>query len=127
MSRIRLASLLIVCSLAALVLLVHRAYANAETLRIVAPGVWFREGDHDAGHCNSTIIEMKDYLIVVDAGFPDAARGTMEDVKRLSKKTMKYVFDTHHHGDHTYGNSVWTQAGATTLAFKELADEMRRL
>lgn len=110
-----------------LALLIHTSYANPETLRIVAPGVWFHEGDRDQGHCNSTIIEMKDYLIVVDAGFPDAARATMQDVRRLTRKPVKYVFDTHHHGDHTYGNSVWTEAGATTLAFKELADEMRRV
>lgn len=127
MPRIRIALLLGVCSIAGLALLVSRAYANPETLRIVAPGIWFREGDHDQGHCNSTIIEMKDYMIVVDSGFPDAARGVMEDVKRLTKKPVKYVFLTHHHGDHTYGNSLWTEAGATTLAFKELADEMRRL
>ena len=40
---------------------------------------------------------------------------------------MKYVFDTHHHGDHLYGNPVWTQAGATTLAFSGVAQELKRL
>ena len=25
---------------------------------------------------------------------------------------MQYVFDTHAHGDHSYGNSMWTGAGA---------------
>ena len=39
---------------------------------------------------------------------------------------MKYVFDTHHHGDHAYGNSIWTKAGATTLAYKGVAEEMKR-
>ena len=57
---------------------------------------------------------MKDYLIVVDANFPSGARATMADVKKVSSKPVKYVFDTHHHGDHAYGNAVWTQAGATT-------------
>ena len=126
MTRIRTYLLLGACLLTALALSVVRSYAEAEVVRIVAPGVWFREGDHDQGHCNSTIIEMKDYMIVVDAGYPDAARGVMEDVKRISHKPVKYVFDTHHHGDHTYGNSVWTEAGATTLAFKEVGEEMKR-
>jgi cyclase len=94
----------------------------------VVPGVWFRQGDlEQLGHCNNVIIEMKDYLIVVDANYPSGARATMADIKQLSPKTVKYVFDTHHHGDHLYGNVVWTQAGATTLAFQAVAEEMKRL
>lgn len=112
------------CSLA---LFVSRSDANPETVRRVVPGVWFREGDLDQGHCNNVIIEMKDYLIVVDANYPSGARATMADVKRLSDKPVKYVFDTHHHGDHIYGNLLWTQEGATTLAFQAVAAEMKRL
>jgi glyoxylase-like metal-dependent hydrolase (beta-lactamase superfamily II) len=70
---------------------------------------------------------MKDYMIVVDANYPSGARATMEDVKRLTKKPVKYVFDTHHHGDHIYGNLLWTQSGATTLAFQAVGQEMKRL
>ncbi|HLY18575.1 MAG TPA: MBL fold metallo-hydrolase, partial [Bryobacteraceae bacterium] len=92
-----------------------------------APGVWFREGDLiNLGHCNNIVIEMKDYLIVVDANFPNGARAAMADARRVSSKPVKYVFDTHHHGDHSYGNAVWTDAGATTLAYKGVADEMKR-
>jgi len=36
------------------------------------------------------------------------------------------VFDTHHHGDHLYGNPVWTEAGATTIAFKQVGEELKR-
>src|SRR6185369_2823915 len=112
--------------LGGIALLVSRSDAKPETVRIIAPGVWFREGDMDQGHCNNVIIEMKDYLIVVDANFPSGARGAMADARRLSSKPVKYVFDTHHHGDHLYGNSVWTAAGATTLAYKGVAEEMKR-
>ena len=101
--------------------------AQPNTDRKVVDGVWFREGDgKNQGHCNNAIIEMKDYLIVVDANFPSGARLTMADAKKLSTKPVKYVFDTHHHGDHLYGNSVWTAAGATTLAYKGVVDEMNR-
>src|SRR5437660_4075274 len=79
------------------------------TVKQIAPGVWFREGELETlGHCNNIIIEMKDYLIVVDANFPSGARLAMEAAKKVSNKPVKYVFDTHHHGDHAYGNSVWT-------------------
>ena len=113
--------------LAGIALFVARSDANPETIRLVVPGVWFREGDLDQGHCNNVIIEMKDYMIVVDANYPSGARATMTDVKRISKKPVKYVFDTHHHGDHIYGNLLWTQEGATTLAFQGVSDEMKRL
>src|SRR5215813_12302728 len=106
---------------------VTRGDAQPNTVKQIAPGVWFREGDiQNQGHCNNIIIEMKDYLIVVDANFPSGAKAAMEDAKKVSSKPVKYVFDTHHHGDHSYGNSVWTEAGATTLAYKGVAEEMKR-
>src|SRR5262249_3719731 len=112
--------------LAGTALFVSRSDANPETLRLIVPGVWFREGDLDQGHCNNVIIEMKDYMIVVDANYPSGAKAAMTDVKRLSKKPVKYVFDTHHHGDHIYGNLIWTQSGSTTLAFAQVSDELKR-
>ena len=114
-------------ALAAVALFVTGSEAQPGTVKQIVPGVWFREGDiKNLGHCNNIIIEMKDYLIVVDANFPSGARLAMEAAKKVSSKPVKYVFDTHHHGDHAYGNSVWTKAGATTLAYKGVADEMKR-
>lgn len=101
--------------------------AQPNSVQQIVPGVWFREGDiKKEGHCNNIIIEMKDYLIVVDANFPSGARLAAADAKKLSRKPVKYVFDTHHHGDHAYGNAVWTQMGATTLAYVGVAQEMKR-
>jgi cyclase len=113
--------------LAGMALFVSRGDAKPETTEQIVPGVWFREGDLlKLGHCNNIIIEMKDYLIVVDANFPSGARAALADAKSVSTKPVKYVFDTHHHGDHAYGNSIWTDAGATTLAYKGVAEEMKR-
>ncbi len=104
-----------------------RGDAQPNTVKQIVDGVWFREGDlKNAGHCNNVIIEMKDYLIVVDANFPSGARAALEDAKKVSKKPVKYVFDTHHHGDHAYGNAVWTKQGAITLAYVGVAQEMKR-
>src|SRR5690349_9642635 len=68
--------------------LITRGDAQANSVKQVAPGVWFREGDLDQGHCNNTIIEMKDYLIVVDANFPSGARRVLEDAKKVSSKPV---------------------------------------
>ena len=55
-----------------------------------------------------------------------ARRSCWTITKQLSPKPVRYVFDTHAHGDHAYGNSVWTAAGATTMAFQGVTDEMNR-
>ena len=111
----------------ALGLLLTRGDAQPNSVKQIAPGVWFREGDiQNEGHCNNIIIEMKDYLIIVDANFPSGARRVLEDAKKVSSKPVRFVFDTHHHGDHAYGNAVWTQAGAVTIAYQGVADEMKR-
>jgi glyoxylase-like metal-dependent hydrolase (beta-lactamase superfamily II) len=126
MRPIRALLLLSFAALSGIALFVSRSDATPGTVRIVVPGVWFLEGDMDLGHCNNVVIEMKDYLIVVDANYPSGARVAMADVRRISSKPVKYVFDTHHHADHIYGNILWTQAGATTIAFKEVAEELKR-
>jgi cyclase len=108
-------------------LVVTRSDAKPDTIEQIVPGVWFREGDlMGKGHCNNIVIEMKDYLIVVDANFPNGAQAALADIKKVSSKPVRWVFDTHHHGDHAYGNPVWSKIGATTLAHAGVVDEMKR-
>jgi len=127
MRKLRAFTVLLFAGLASLALFVGRSEAIPETIQQIAPGIWFREGDlKQYGHCNNIIVEMKDYLIVVDANFPSGARAALADAKKVSSKPVKFVFDTHHHGDHAYGNAVWTQAGAITLAHQGVAEEMKR-
>ncbi|MBL8212684.1 MAG: MBL fold metallo-hydrolase [Bryobacterales bacterium] len=106
---------------------VTRSEAKPDTVKQILPGIWFREGDLTGkGHCNNIVIEMKDYLVVIDANFPSGAQMALADIKKLSSKPVRYVFDTHHHGDHAYGNPIWTKAGATTLAHQGVVEEMKR-
>jgi hypothetical protein len=76
-------------ALASLAFFAARSDAKPETVQKIADGVWFREGDiKNLGHCNNIIIEMKDYLIVVDANFPSGAKATLEDTKKISSKPV---------------------------------------
>ena len=100
-------------------------HAQSKPPQLIAHGVWFMTGDTN-GYSNTVVIEMRDYLIVVDANYPGRAHELLDITKQLSPKPVRYVFDTHHHGDHAYGNSVWTAAGATTMAFQGVTDEMNR-
>ena len=112
---------------AVLLLLALCARAQSEAPKVISPGVWFLEGDAHKGYSNSVVIEMERYLIVVDGSYPGRAQELLRDVlPKLSAKPVKYVFATHAHGDHSYGNSVWTRAGATTLATEGTREEMDR-
>ena len=86
----------------------------------IADGVWFLIGDSSKGYSNTTIIEMESYLIVVDANYPGRAKELLTILRGLSRKPARFVFDTHAHGDHSYGNSVWTRRERLRWLFAEL-------
>lgn|GEM_PF-532451 len=116
--------LLLAVLIFAVFVLPGRAQSGAPQL--VAPGVWFLLGDASKGYSNNIVLEMKDYLIVVDANYPGRAQELLEEVKTLSSKPVRYVVLTHHHGDHAYGSALWTRAGAITIAHEDAAAEMKR-
>ncbi len=113
-----------------LFLLLATPFLSAQNSRLdaqkIADGVWFLPGDASKGYCNNIVIEMKDYLIVIDANYPGRARELIQQIHQLSPKPVRFVFDTHAHRDHSYGNILWTQAGATTFAYQGVDDEMDR-
>jgi len=91
----------------------------------VAPGVFFRYSSISAtdktvpfGGSNNVWIVFKDYVAVVDANFPKEAGDVVAAIKKTTNKPIKYVLDTHHHGDHAYGNTVWAKEGAQIVASK---------
>jgi cyclase len=94
----------------------------------VAPGVFFRYSSISAtdpkipfGGCNNVWVVCKEYVVVIDANFPKEAADVLAAVKKTTDKPVKYVLDTHHHGDHAYGNTVWAKAGAKIVAHKSAA------
>lgn len=46
----------------------------------------------------------KDGAVVIDAQFPDTALHLIDEVNKLGTAPIKYLLNTHHHGDHTSGN-----------------------
>ena len=79
----------------------------------VADGVWFLAGDSH----NSVLIEMKDYVIVVEAPLGDVrSMAVMAEVKKLVPiKPIKYLVNTHHHFDHSGGIRAYAADGATIV------------
>jgi cyclase len=114
-------------ALTAFALLVFVA-ARAQNSRVkeLAPGVYFWQGDRELREpANCTWIVFKDYVLVIDANFPWGARKILPQIKAVTNKPIRFVFDTHYHGDHTYGNSVFTDQGAAILCSADCAEELR--
>jgi glyoxylase-like metal-dependent hydrolase (beta-lactamase superfamily II) len=67
-----------------------------------------------------------DYVLVIDANFPSGAQQVIQAIKAQTTKPIRFAFDTHHHGDHAYGNQVWTDNGGTIVAHENVLSEMRK-
>ncbi|MBM3834147.1 MAG: MBL fold metallo-hydrolase [Verrucomicrobia bacterium] len=101
--------------------------AEVNKVETVAPDVYFHEGDLGRrGHCNNGWIVFEDYVLVVDGNFPSGAQEVIPKIKAITNKPIRFAFDTHHHGDHAYGNQVWVENGATPVAHTGVIDEMKK-
>jgi cyclase len=105
----------------------REALSQANLIREVAPGVYFREAEREKRIiANTGWVVMRDYVLVIDANFPWGARAILQDIKKTTKKPIRHVFDTHYHGDHAFGNSVWVDEGATIICSEDCAEESIR-
>src|SRR6266536_3748790 len=103
------------------------AGAQVGEVRKLAPDVYFHEGDiKGKGHCNNGWVIFEDYVLVIDANFPSGAQDILPKIRALTAKPVRFAFDTHHHGDHAYGNQVWVENGATPVAHTGVIEEMKR-
>ena len=106
--------------------IVEGAALEVGQVDMVAPDVYFHEGNLGRGHCNNGWIVFEDYVLVIDANFPSGAQEVLPKIRAITDKPIRFTFDTHHHGDHAYGNQIWMENGATPLAHTGVIDEMKR-
>jgi glyoxylase-like metal-dependent hydrolase (beta-lactamase superfamily II) len=99
---------------------------QVNTVKELAPGVYFHEGDLGKGHCNNGWVIFDDYVLVLDANFPSGAREIIPKIRAQTNKPIRFAFDTHHHGDHAYANQVWVDHGATPVAHEGVVAEMKK-
>ena len=103
--------------------------AEAAKVDRVAPDIYFHEGrvaDNADAVCNNGWILFEDYVLVIDANFPAGARLIISKIRSLTDKPIRFAFDTHHHGDHAYGNQVFVENGGVPVAHTGVIEEMKR-
>ena len=88
------------------------------TVTELAPGVFFRKTQTEPEFigCNQGWVVFEDFVLVIDANFPNQADHVIKLIRQHTDKPIRYVFDTHYHGDHADGNSRYTRLGAIVVA-----------
>jgi cyclase len=119
-------AILSIFSVLLIVALRREAASQSSLVHQLAPGVFFREAEMDKNIiANTGWVVFRDYVLVIDANFPWGARAILSDLRRTTDKPIKFVFDTHYHADHSFGNSVWVDSGATIVCSEECAAESK--
>jgi cyclase len=61
---------------------------------------------------NITMQAGKDGVLLVDTSFAAMAPKISAAIKTISQKPLRYIIDTHYHGDHTGGNEALAKTGS---------------
>lgn len=95
------------------------AHAGEEyTAQKIAENVYAYLGKD--GGSNSGFIVASEGVIVIDAqDDPELARKELAAIREITKAPIKFLIDTHHHGDHTGGNPVYEKEGAVIISHRE--------
>jgi glyoxylase-like metal-dependent hydrolase (beta-lactamase superfamily II) len=67
-----------------------------------------------------------DGVYLIDDQYAPLSEKIMAAVKAISDKPVKYVINTHWHGDHTGGNENFGKAGATIIAHEAVRARMEK-
>ncbi|MES2305631.1 MAG: MBL fold metallo-hydrolase [Gemmatimonadota bacterium] len=90
------------------------AQLQTRSIEKITDGVYgaiWSEMKKDPVQANSLIIIGETGVAVVDADYtPSAARGTVAEIRKLTKLPVRYVITTHWHDDHIFGNQVYRDA-----------------
>lgn len=75
----------------------------------VTDGVWsIIANPMVIGNCNGAVFELSDGLVVVDThARPSASQYVLNEIRKQTKKPVKYVVLTHIHGDHVQGMATY--------------------
>src|SRR5688500_1407311 len=75
--------------------------ASQTTVEELAPGVFFRKTETEPQFigCNQGWVVFQDFVLVIDANFPNQAQEVIRLIRKETDKPIRYVFDTHYHGD----------------------------
>jgi glyoxylase-like metal-dependent hydrolase (beta-lactamase superfamily II) len=92
----------------------------------LAPWLWrYTTGQ---GSYDSIVAEFSNYIMVLEAGQSQArAQAYIDEIKRqFPGKPIRYIWNSHPHGDHTPGIPVYIAEGATLIAHENAREFFER-
>ncbi|MGK7391721.1 MAG: MBL fold metallo-hydrolase [Candidatus Cyclobacteriaceae bacterium M2_1C_046] len=66
----------------------------------------------------------KDGVLVIDNQFEDMVPQIKAAIKGITDKEIRFVVNTHYHGDHTGGNKIFGEEGKTIVAHKNVFNRL---
>ena len=73
---------------------------------------------------NVGVFDGKDGVLLIDNKFENAVPHINAAIKEISDNEIRFVINTHLHGDHTGGNKVYGSEGKTIVAHKNVRKRM---
>jgi glyoxylase-like metal-dependent hydrolase (beta-lactamase superfamily II) len=65
-----------------------------------------------------------DGIFMIDSQYPELSDKVLAAVRQISAGPIRFLVNTHIHGDHTGGDAFFAKMGVTIIAREELRDEM---
>ena len=103
------------------------AGAQDFTVKKIGDGVYAAiSPDRSKAGSNAGFIVGPTGVIVVDTFVAvDPAKELLAEIRKVTNLPIRYVVNTHYHLDHTGGNAVFSEAGATIVAHRNLRGWLR--
>lgn len=109
-----------------------RDYNKIEILtEQIAPNLYLLSGSagadpahEDAAGGRIGILTGPDGIFMVDAQYEELKDKVLAAIRKVSAEPIRFLVNTHVHGDHTAGDANFVKMGATLLAREELREEL---
>jgi glyoxylase-like metal-dependent hydrolase (beta-lactamase superfamily II) len=94
-------------------------------LKQITPDLYFL---FDFESSNSVFLITDEGVLVIDTRqHPRDGQDLLDRIRKVTDKPVKWVINSHFHGDHHYGNAVFKAAGATFIAHEDTARLMQQV
>jgi glyoxylase-like metal-dependent hydrolase (beta-lactamase superfamily II) len=87
----------------------------------IAPGLY----SFGAGMAFNAFMVTDDGVVVMDSFDADFAKASLEAIRKVTDRPIKYLIYSHNHYDHISGGAVFKAAGATILAHETAANWLK--
>src|SRR3954467_12497923 len=95
------------------------------TFKQVAPDLYFL---FEFTSSNAVVLATDDGVLVIDTRQPPRdGQDLIDRIRKVTDKPIKWVINSHFHGDHHFGNSAFKAIGATIVAQKDTARIMQQV